>query len=496
MSRMAIAATFLALFVLGLLLRLDSIAASLWIDEFGTFWVAEPDLAAMLRRCWEFQGQSPLYYALPWASIHLLGESEIALRLPSLVLGGLSVAVIAACAHTFGGAKAAWYAAALFWLSGPAVEYGVAARPYGLVLFTVALAIAGFVMAVRRGDRGARMLWIVGGASVAWAHYVHYPIVIGLAVAYATVPTLRLRYPVRRFFADAVAQGALVGLCVPQILALFARRSALAWIDQFNYGAFIEPLAAFAPAVLIVHGRRARLGNVEHDEPSITRGLLICILFHIAVLEAAAMLGVNLLHGRYFVSAVVPAVLLASVALARARRGEAVVVVAAFAIITGAGLLATKSVTGTFSGIGYEDWRGAVADLSTRIRGQRDPLVFYRSGFVEEDAAPLGAPPQTTLAPLRSPGRSGLAVRVRPLNFRWSHAGREDYFARAVAPAIDMSAHFFVVGLPANAGISYFNEFVAWVEAQWPGRFRVDRTRHGAVEVIEFQESTDPDANP
>jgi len=49
---------------LGLYLRLDSLCASLWIDEFGTFWVVEHQLTTTLLRSWQFQGQSPLYYVL------------------------------------------------------------------------------------------------------------------------------------------------------------------------------------------------------------------------------------------------------------------------------------------------------------------------------------------------------------------------------------------------------------------------------------------------
>jgi len=74
------------LLALGLYFRLDSLSASLWIDEFGTFWVVEPNLTTTLLRAWQFQGQSPLYYVLAWIPIHVVGELETALRAPSLVL--------------------------------------------------------------------------------------------------------------------------------------------------------------------------------------------------------------------------------------------------------------------------------------------------------------------------------------------------------------------------------------------------------------------------
>lgn len=112
-NRLLLFAGVLTLFLLGLCLRFDSIDASLWLDEFGTLWVVEGDFSTMLHRCWRFQGQSPLYYVLPWISIHLVGESEVALRAPSLVLCWLYVAVLYSCARTLAGPRAGFYAAAL-----------------------------------------------------------------------------------------------------------------------------------------------------------------------------------------------------------------------------------------------------------------------------------------------------------------------------------------------------------------------------------------------
>lgn len=62
--------------VLGFYLRLDSMAASLWIDEFGTFWVVERDLMTTLLRSWQCQGQSPLYYVLAWIPICLRANPQ------------------------------------------------------------------------------------------------------------------------------------------------------------------------------------------------------------------------------------------------------------------------------------------------------------------------------------------------------------------------------------------------------------------------------------
>src|SRR5688572_1537907 len=108
-SRVALYALYAAgmvVVVAGILLRLDGLTSSLWLDEFGTFWVVEGNFATMLERAWVFQGQSPLYYAFPWMSRQVFGDSELALRLPSLLFGCLSVIAVYSSARAIGGSTA------------------------------------------------------------------------------------------------------------------------------------------------------------------------------------------------------------------------------------------------------------------------------------------------------------------------------------------------------------------------------------------------------
>ena len=311
----------LAVLALGLWLRLDGIAASLWIDEFGTFWVVEGDVATMLSRAWRFQGQSPLYYLLPWLSVHTFGESEVALRAPSLVLGVAFSGAMYVCGRLLAGPRAAFWSAALSWLAGPAIRASVEARPYVLVFLCAAIAVTGFVWTVRSGGRSARLLWILGGAGVAWSHYVHYPLVLGLFAAYVAMPALRRRYGVRSFLVDAALQGGLVVLCAPQVLSLLMRQGTLSWLDEWNYFAFLGPLLPLFPAIAI----GALTGDRRPEAPleiALHRCLIICLLCQVCALEVAAFAGTNLLTARYFLSTLVPAVLLAAAALARSQTLE------------------------------------------------------------------------------------------------------------------------------------------------------------------------------
>src|SRR6186997_618470 len=78
-------ALIVVMVIAGVILRAIGVTRSLWLDEFGTLWVVEGSLAEAVRRTIAFQGQSPLYYVLTWPFPHFFGESELALRLPSLL---------------------------------------------------------------------------------------------------------------------------------------------------------------------------------------------------------------------------------------------------------------------------------------------------------------------------------------------------------------------------------------------------------------------------
>jgi len=70
---------------IGLFLRLYGITQSLWLDELSTWWCVQAGPREISSRVISFQGQSPLYYFLAWGSTAMVGQTEVALRLPSLL---------------------------------------------------------------------------------------------------------------------------------------------------------------------------------------------------------------------------------------------------------------------------------------------------------------------------------------------------------------------------------------------------------------------------
>jgi hypothetical protein len=476
-----------AIVAVGAWARLESVNASLWLDEFGTLWVIQDGFWAMCARSIEFQGQSPFYYFLAWLSVATLGEAEWVLRLPSLVAGIALVGALYWTGSLVAGRRAGLWAAGGAWLTAPAIVASVDARPYALTLLAAAVACGGFALAVRTGRPLGRALWVIGGASVAWAHYVQFPVVAGLYAGYVIWPAARRQYAVRQFVTDGCVQFALVAMCLPQVMALLHRRDALSWIDTWNPLTFVPPIAALLPTLMLgfVATRRREADPVGD---ALTRCLWLAGIGHVTAILALALAGLNLLTPRYFLAIVTPALLLCGTTLVRLRAGEAVAALLGFAILTGGGLLSTKLASGSLTGAGFDDWRGAVTELRGRVAGENSPVILYRSGFVEEDAVPLGRPTAATRAPLRSPGQPAFPAAVRPLTFRWSHPDRPEYFANAIAPVIAAAPRFFVLTARwSSSGLPYPEQLSSWIAERWPGRFAETVTKFGGVELMEYR---------
>ncbi len=409
----------------------------------------------------------------------------MALRLPSLVFDVIATMVVALTARAVAGRRAGWASGWLFWLSPLAVNSAAQARPYGLVLLATAVAFVGFGRSVLVGDRSGRILWIAGSTGVVWAHYTQYPIIVGLAGAYLLIPALRDRYVPRCFLRDVVIHLMLVAPAVPQLLALFQRRAALSWMGAPDH-------LAFAPLVLplllpVALDLSTPASWRENRMQALRLAWVASAGGQFLVLHLAALAGVNLLHPRYGLAILVPTVLLAGTAMTRLRGAELAASVFLFASASTIAFGATKASTGSFSGLGYEDWREATRALASGPCAS-DTVVFYRSGFVEQDLQSMGSVPGVNLAPLRSPGHMPPRCLVTSLTYRWNSPTRHQYFERHVVPLLAASKTFVLFGLMEGPeGRPYSQAFADWVEDRWPGEWLVDRRAFGAVQLIEFR---------
>jgi hypothetical protein len=111
-------------------LWLMPLPSSLWTDETGTVFVvehpADPSLAAVP------QVPDSIYYALPRAARILFGSSEVSWRIPSLLLMGIALFIIARLAARLIQPDAAWFAVFACLALSDFDYFAADARPYAL----------------------------------------------------------------------------------------------------------------------------------------------------------------------------------------------------------------------------------------------------------------------------------------------------------------------------------------------------------------------------
>ncbi len=132
----------LGAFLLTLAVRLPTLGRqSLWIDEVFTsdaIALSWPGLIAERLS----NGHFPTYFLL-LKGVGLSGSSEMLLRLPSALFESAAAAIFAVIAHQLGGRIAAVVTAILFAFLPILVFYGQEARPYAMMLFSLAIMMTG-----------------------------------------------------------------------------------------------------------------------------------------------------------------------------------------------------------------------------------------------------------------------------------------------------------------------------------------------------------------
>ena len=203
--------------------------SSLWLDELGTWWVVKDGLGDAVHRALTFHGQSPLYYSIVWVARTVGGNSEVVLRLPSLIATAVSVVLLYRLARNLIGREAAWFSVLVFAATQSVAFEASEARPYALATLAV---IASTYALVRWLDDGRRwslaLVYALLAVTVVWMHYL-YALVLVPQALYAIIRRRRgeTEVSVRRLVAVAVIVTAGIVPLAIQLASLWDRRSSL-----------------------------------------------------------------------------------------------------------------------------------------------------------------------------------------------------------------------------------------------------------------------------
>jgi len=482
--------------IAGLTLRLIGIGNSLGGDEYGTLWAVEDTVATVLSRSISFQGQTPFYYLLLWPFVAIFGESETILRLPSVAFTLGAAGVLYAAGNLLGGRWAGLSCGVMFWLSFLGVMLGGDARPYALSLLFTSLAFYGFVRAVEDGRPLGRCLFILGGVGLVASHYLVAIVLAGLGIGYLALAPLRKHYPLPKFLMDVSIQVLLSLPFLSQVLSLWSRRRDLPWTSEIS---FATVLFSVAPEILLLCAALAATRSPRRGSREVvwlTFGA-IAALTPLVLLRILAGFGPNLFVYRYVAGAIVPTCLIAGLAVSRLPLRLSAFGWLGWAALHAAFLASAFSQAGSFTSAGYQDWRGGVALLESRLAANPGAALLYRSGFVEDDLQVRQSPVSSAVyAPLRSPGRPPPDFPLTLLSYNWEIEGRQEYFERAVVPVIQNSSTFYYLSCDCaadNRRTSYEQRLEEWVGLRFPGRFSAERLKTGVgVVLMQYSSKEEP----
>jgi len=205
-------------------LRLYDSDSSLWGDEISTYQRSENDFQFSLRT-----SPTPILGLMIHVA-RLLGDSEMVLRIPSLVAGVLGVAAMYAAVRALAGPGAATISALLLAMSPFHVFHSQHARYYALLMLAY---IGSFWLCVGWLRYGGRLRYFGAVLAVAFGFLVHQFATVGLGCIALGCTLGGLRFPTgresRSRLGRVIPLGLVFVLGAAPFLALSIQHDSLPW---------------------------------------------------------------------------------------------------------------------------------------------------------------------------------------------------------------------------------------------------------------------------
>jgi uncharacterized membrane protein len=395
----------------------------IWLDEATSIWQAQMPLGRLLETLRTTDVHPPLHHLVLWVTVRVLGDGELAVRLPSLLAATALVPLLYAAGRDIYDRRAGLVAAALAAVAPFTVWYAQEARMYALVML---FALVSTWMQVRIVRGGSARDWVVFTvASLALVATQYFGLLL-VAVQQLALVLARRDLPLRPWLASTAALALLLAPVLAfghdQFAANEAAGKGFQQVPSQTGGAVTESGAPPGPYAALTNVAWAVLGY--HSNATMTSLVALwplLLLLALALLgrgrargtlllvAAAAVPGIMLFglgqlkpfvfEARYFIGAV-PLVLLL---IARAvtswtpRRTTQLAAAGLATALLAAGL-ADQQLNGDNPRV--YDFRGALQDIAARARPgdvvlyspqYLNHVVAYYAGGV--DARPLGDEP-------------------------------------------------------------------------------------------------------
>lgn len=161
-----------------------AVHAPLWLDETGSFWVIKKGLSQITHR---LILSFPAYFYILWFSTKIIGTSEIALRVPSILAMLGAVYLLYLAARELFERDVAFIAAIIFCLHPIVVFESIDVRPYAFAVLATNAAILILLRLRRCSSNWLAALFGLTAAWIVWFHYIFGAILPALVLCFFVV---------------------------------------------------------------------------------------------------------------------------------------------------------------------------------------------------------------------------------------------------------------------------------------------------------------------
>ena len=374
---------------------------SLWLDELTTVHAASAEnWAALWQRC-RFEFHPPLYYLVVKVFL-FVQPNEFFVRLPSLLFGLASIAVLMMAVRRAAGGQGALYAGAIYALNSQAIYYSQEARMYGMALFLAAVSVHAFVAATAGGGRQALLAYALATLLISYTHLIYSSVLAGqIVVALWLFFSLReRREDLRRLLWTQMAVLLLMMPLAPLYVSLAGSRDrAFGWIPppdldwlrhtlKWPDNTLAAGVVALALPLVWINRRKLRFSTTPEKA---LLGLGICYLALFAAAMALARLGLaNIMVPRYLLPSLLGIVILLAMLTVKSGAPSLRMILWTYICFLAGFQALLYFQKGPWVGFPQQDWRGAAFWIQARY--QPGDVVLLHSGLAPVKTLSPGVP--------------------------------------------------------------------------------------------------------
>jgi hypothetical protein len=374
--------------ILGIvLLWIVPMGSSLGLDESGNWWVVKDGVREMLARARVWPGgQSVLFNLFVIGARSIGGESDVVMRIPSLLMMMGTLVLIYRLGKRLAGPLAAMFSCLIFVAMREVIYVASTVRPYALAILLVTGAMLALMKWLDGGGLVYAGMYVVLAALTAYATYP-YCIMFLVHAAYALV-RMRMRNTAVRpaaLLGAWMASGILMLPLAAQFLSLYSRRAEETYLGSPNIeeflASFIPPVVAGAIGLGMIAALALRKPMASSFKPFPQSWLLAiwALTPPAIILLLGFVTDLRLFAGRYYL-ANASGVALALGLIVSALEPIWLPRFAAGAIVISAILM--YGINEHFMR-GLSDYRGAVAAVREQLKDEPATPVVVLSGYVE-----------------------------------------------------------------------------------------------------------------